>query len=121
MAAFVMPGVKLAKWPKAFFTDFWTDEEYVQLCKETRQTLASLAKGGGENSYNFRRWDYPFCRGYFAREFVSMVPPKTTKRSKKYSVRRFSSMFIPVTRYSFHISPSASQLPSTVEAGVKAQ
>lgn len=58
---------------------------------------------------------------YFAREFVSMVPPKTTKRSKKYSVTRFSSMFIPVTRYSFHISPSASQLPSTVEAGVKAQ
>ena len=50
MAAFVMPGVKLAKWPKVFFTDFWTDEEYVQLCKETRQTLASLAKRGGENS-----------------------------------------------------------------------
>ena len=58
-----------------------------------------------------------FC--FFARLLVSRLSPKTKKRSYRNSSTKFSAMLMPVTRYSFHPRPSASQFPNSVLAGVK--
>ena len=47
-----------------------------------------------------------------------MLPRKTTKVSNRYSVTKLSSMFMTVTRYSFHPQLSTSQLPRIVYSGV---
>ncbi len=52
---------------------------------------------------------------------LSIIPLYTTKRWKRYSVDRLSSILMAVTKYSFHKQSSANQLPNKVESGVKAQ
>lgn len=60
-----------------------------------------------------------FCAAFFfAASLVSMLPRKTTKVSNRYSVTKLSSMFMTVTRYSFHPQLSTSQLPRIVDSGV---
>ena len=55
---------------------------------------------------------------FFARSFVSMLPRNTTNVSNRYSVTKFKSIFITVTRYSFQPQVSTSQLPRRVDRGV---
>ena len=59
-----------------------------------------------------------FCSSFFARSLVSMLPRNTTNVSNRYSVTKFKSIFITVTRYSFQPQLSTSQLPKMVDSGV---
>ena len=59
-----------------------------------------------------------FCSSFFARSLVSMLPRNTTNVSNRYSVTKFKSIFITVTRYSFQPQLSTSQLPRRVDRGV---
>ena len=59
-----------------------------------------------------------FCSSFFARSLVSMLPRNTTNVSNRYSVTKFKSIFITVTRYSFQPQRSTSQLPKMVDSGV---
>lgn len=47
-----------------------------------------------------------------------MLPRNTTNVSNRYSVTKFKSIFITVTRYSFQPQRSTSQLPKMVDSGV---